>query len=286
MLGAGSSVSSGAPTTADVHAALEAATRGRADGDSLREFLHEIRETERQRILGPLFEGIAPHFGYRLLAALGREKHCAVLNLNWDPLLQMACDAAGVNCVSFDLAYPRDRQKIGTLPPGPGVVCAHAHGRLGESCRYSFVETRAFNTPERRFIKKHFWDHLLVICGTSLRGDTDVAALLAEFATKPRAQGLWPFSRDGLDSAEGARRAFAERTTSVRIRVNSRGINLSISTDSWSCFLRNGAGDAGMRQSQIRARNCLRSTNWSMSVPRYCVADWAAIPWHSSAGLV
>jgi hypothetical protein len=177
LIGAGASLSSGAPSTAQVTKAFEDATKGRLNPRELRTLLHSLPEQDKQDILAPLFGNVVPHIGYRCLAALGRHRRVHVLNLNWDRALTDACDDLDVRHVVFDLCNPRARRLLNGFDDGPGVVIAHVHGKVGEQCRFEALRTLKFGEAETRFLKKHFLSNTLVIAGASVVRDTDLHAL-------------------------------------------------------------------------------------------------------------
>ncbi len=195
VLGAGCSITSGAPSTDAVHRVLTQGTIGRSDGQPIRDFLQHIKEPERQRLLAPLFQGITPHLGYRSLAALARHRRVHVLNLNWDTLVEDACAQAGVQHVGFDLRERARWNSLDSLPPSSGLACVHVHGVLGDSCRYSVLETGHFKDDENSFIEREFWDHLTLVVGASLQGDLDLETFLMNGLTTARKNGLWYFGR-------------------------------------------------------------------------------------------
>lgn len=219
MIGAGASLSSGAPTTGQVAAAFEAATRGRFGVDhSVQRLLHLIPEPEKQEVLQPLFERVTPYIGYRCLAALARHRKVQVLNLNWDSAVEQACEELGVRYVSFDLNDRAGRKEIKKLPKHSGLAVAHVHGRLGEECRFETLKTLKFDAEQARFIAGQFLANTLVVVGASIVHDTDVLELL----TRPaRAGGLsrnepsqWFFGRP-----EGSPQLEAIRRSSIRSGV-------------------------------------------------------------------
>lgn len=196
MLGAGASLSSGAPTTAQVHQALERATRGRSSGEDLRSFLHRISSREQQEILAPLFKNTNPSVGYRSLASIARTKRIHILNLNWDTLVEDSCELLKIPYVSFDIKdWKSNEDKIKGLPPAQGIVCVHVHGIIGQSTRYATLDTLSFDSDETRFLQENFLQFKLLITGTSLQGDLDFENLWRITQSNGNASDRWFFGR-------------------------------------------------------------------------------------------
>ena len=66
--------------------------------------------------LEPIFAQLRPHVGYRCLAALARSRRVVVINLNWDPLVTMACDLLNVPWVAYDIGDRAQWDASATLP--------------------------------------------------------------------------------------------------------------------------------------------------------------------------
>jgi hypothetical protein len=210
VLGAGCSLSSGTPPTAVVHAAFEDATRGRRGSAEVRDLLHLIPEAEKQDILRPLFANATPYIGYLSLAALGRRRRMHILNLNWDTLLEQACDQLAVPYVSFDFNDRSLWREVDRLPPESGILIVHPHGILGDECRYETLATLRFDDDQKNYISAHFLAYTTVIVGASVTNDTDLHELLL---AQPRpmsgrpAASQWYFGRpDATDQQESVRR--------------------------------------------------------------------------------
>lgn len=210
LIGAGASISSGAPTTGDVFRAFEQATRGRIPPGELKAFLHTISERDKQDVLAPLFQDVSPYIGYRCMAALGRHRRVNVLNLNWDTALEQACRELGVRHLAFDLNDARARKAIGDLD-GPGLAIAHIHGKIGQECRFEALRTLRFSDGETRFLRKHFLGHTMIVAGASVVHDTDLQALLLDARARGGADdghmpAQWYFGRPDDSSALDAMR--------------------------------------------------------------------------------
>jgi hypothetical protein len=210
VLGAGCSLSSGAPATATVHSAFEDATRGRRGSAEVRDLLHLIPEAEKQDILRPLFANAIPYIGYLSLAALGRRRRVHVLNLNWDTLLEQACDQLSVPHVSFDFNDRSLWNEVERLSPESGILIVHPHGILGHECRYETLATLRFDDDQKNYISTHFLAHTTVVVGASVTNDTDLHELLL---AQPRpvsgrpAASQWYFGRpDATAQQESIRR--------------------------------------------------------------------------------
>jgi hypothetical protein len=196
VLGAGSSLSSGAPTTPMMHKRLADATDGRFKGQ-LREHLHELVRREVRDLLLPLFSDVLPDVGYRLLGALGRTRRINVITLNWDTAAELGCDAAGVRHESFDPL--RSDGTLATheakLPPNAGVLIVHVHGTIHDDARYGVLDTLP-NHPQILDAIMPLLVHDTIVCGASLQGDLDVADVLQRLRTADRDDAaVWLFSR-------------------------------------------------------------------------------------------
>lgn len=194
ITGAGASLSSGAPTTYAVHEQLRAATNMRLE-NMTRERLHEIVDETLREAVAPLFTDVSPNSGYRLLAALGRQRRVNVINLNWDDAIEQACTLGGVPCEPLD---PVEGQTLAEaqagLPPDRGVLVVHVHGILRRRPRYSLLET--LPSPEIWAQIRPLFAHTTIICGASLTGDIDVAEAIHRAAGAPEdAPEVWHFAR-------------------------------------------------------------------------------------------
>src|SRR4051794_14301891 len=97
FLGAGASLSSGAPSTSKVVESVRLKFSGgfKSDEDVYTKLV-DIPEADKRLAIVPLFEEVRPYIGYRMLAAVARGRPVTVVNLNWDDCVQRACDALGV----------------------------------------------------------------------------------------------------------------------------------------------------------------------------------------------
>jgi hypothetical protein len=213
LIGAGASLSSGAPTTTEVANAFHHALHGRLAGTDVKSFLHLIPESEKQEILAPLFRGVRPYIGYFCLAALGRHRRVRVLNLNWDNALEQACRALDVPYTVSDLSHAKERKTIELASADPGVDIVHVHGVLGKETRFETLRTLKFSDNEHRFLRRHFLTNTLVIAGASVIYDTDLQALFFEERGRRAAdelvhRGQWYFGRpDTMPLADSVRRS-------------------------------------------------------------------------------
>jgi hypothetical protein len=213
VLGAGASISSKCPTTAEVDRKLRELTRSRFPGRFVRDVLHHFSQTQVQLQLAPLFAHANPYIGYLSLAALGRHRRVHVLNLNWDPMLKRACDELGVASVSFDLRSPPSIEEVAKqLADDSGLLIAHVHGRLGEECRYEQLSTLKFDTAEKDLIAAQFFAHPRVFIGASLLGDSDLKELL--WNDDGSIAPTWYFGRPvDLEAEDELRATLPHRTT-------------------------------------------------------------------------
>ena len=193
LIGAGASISSGAPTTAQVAAAFATLQHGRYAGQDLRAVLHTLPEREKQDILEPLFASVRPNVGYRALAALATHKPVIVLNLNWDHALRDAAAIVGVTEQRLDI------QDVDPLAPprlgGTGLLQLHLHGLLGRQCRFGTLETLTFTEGQSSFLIDQCLLQTVVIIGASLRGETDLPRIFTTAQQSGDAGTVWYFGR-------------------------------------------------------------------------------------------
>jgi hypothetical protein len=207
LIGAGASISSGAPATAEVEAAFAPLQQGRYAGQDLRAVLHTLPKAEKQDILAPLFAGVRPNVGYRALAALAMHKPVIVLNLNWDGALSDAAAMVGTK------EHCRDIQDIDPLAPpvlgATGLLNLHLHGILGGDCRFGTLETLTFPEPLSSYLVDQCLRQMVVIVGASLRAETDLPGVFASAQQSGAAGTVWYFGRPEA----AARTARAHRMT-------------------------------------------------------------------------
>ncbi len=212
LIGAGASLSSGAPTTQEVFRAFNARYPARLpDTEALRHRSHTITNTEKLNAIAPLFARNVPFVGYRCLAAVAESKRVYVLNLNWDSAVEDACKAVGVPCVGVSAEDKRAEygRLLNILPPGKGVFCLHLHGSIKErsAIKIGTLETNAFSKKLTRFLKKHAVPHPFVAIGTTIAGDLDVVSLFRERVSSLRDiddTPAWLFARPGFDAFGGS----------------------------------------------------------------------------------
>jgi hypothetical protein len=210
VVGAGASLSSGAPSTSRVVDAFDRAFGGRLAGADATERRHAIdgfNESEKRAAIEPLFEGITPYVGYRCLAAMGRERRIFILNLNWDRAPEIACEMLGVPFDSLSLAEGEVRLLDALTKPGYGVVVVHLHGQWDRDVRlgYGTLETLSFSDDARKLLFEHALKHTTVVLGASLADDTDIHELLDHLADErssvTASRPAWLFSRSKPVSA-------------------------------------------------------------------------------------
>lgn len=198
-LGAGASFSSGGPTTRAVHERLSERLGGRLES-LVRERLHNVVDEDVRDSLRPLFQEIRPNVGYRLLAALSRQRRINIINLNWDDAAEQAGEIAGVPCSAFDPLSGKSLQEAeSALPLNKGMLIAHVHGTIGSRPRYSILETLP-NNPELGESVHTLLEHTTFVCGASLAGDLDVAHVLQEMQGRSLASpAVWLFARPAAE---------------------------------------------------------------------------------------
>lgn len=185
VLGAGASLSSGAPTTSEVHQALSDATSRIPEGELL-DRVHDVAGHDKQSTLAPLIERAdQPGIGYLCLAALGHRRRVVVLNLNWDPLVSLACERLEVPHAFYDIRE-RDRwQDADGLPDRRGVLCVHLHGRAGDDSRYGRAETLGYDDAEKAHLRLIASGRRQLVVGASLQ-DHDIVDALRTVHDGPR----------------------------------------------------------------------------------------------------
>ncbi|PKN49432.1 MAG: hypothetical protein CVU63_02185, partial [Deltaproteobacteria bacterium HGW-Deltaproteobacteria-20] len=212
LIGAGASLSSGAPTTDEVFRAINARYPARlSDREALRLRSHTITNSEKLNAIAPLFQKIVPFVGYRCLAVIAKSKRVYVLNLNWDSAVEDACAILGVSCVSASAEDWRAEygQLLKRLPPGKGVFCLHLHGWIREksAIKIGVLETNAFPKKLINFIKKTAVPHPFIAIGTTIAGDLDIVSLLRvgiHSGSDLDRMPAWLFARPGFDAFGGS----------------------------------------------------------------------------------
>ena len=225
LLGAGASLSSGGPGTADILAACrEMRPEVFPDDDAVYDkFSTALTTGERARIIEPLFEKVGAYVGYRCLVAMARFRPVYVVNLNWDSCVRCAGERVGVPVHSFDLedVEEGERALAAVEEDGKGVVCAHVHGYLDykkdhpeakrvKGIRFSVPDTLSFGGEEMKLLQKMLAP-FTVVAGTSLIGPHDAHEVVkalrplvpGEQADGVAAKPLWVFERGSHARAPG-----------------------------------------------------------------------------------
>jgi hypothetical protein len=215
LLGAGASLSSGAPTTHKLERCwLDAYPTRLRCRDELRENLGELTEQEKQSAIKGLFGELHPHIGYHCLAALGRERRILVVNLNWDDALDRACEQLGVPHEYVELGEGAGVVTQRLEQFSQGVFILHLHNRLerfGGRHPIGFTTYETLRFDERGLIAKEFFSRQTLVVGASLKGEHDVSDLLLTVASEPGESTVddrpfWVFSRQEEESNEPADR--------------------------------------------------------------------------------
>lgn len=209
LIGAGASLSSNAPTTASVVAALMEARPGMfPDPAAVYAKVHQLSTDDRSAITSRLFSGIVPHVGYRCLAAMARARPIIVVNLNWDECPIDACLRLGIPAEWVEAVHLADTEDVAAALQrlegrGKGLLSVHVHGRLedpGErDPRFGTKETLKFNEREFEQLQLLLSFHTYVI-GTSLSGPHDVTELVKamrapEGLKESRVKRIWVIER-------------------------------------------------------------------------------------------
>jgi hypothetical protein len=237
LLGAGTSLSSGGATFAEIKKAFREATEGRFPTElPLEDYMDKVTYDEKREILAQLFEGFQPAVGYMCLAAMGRTRPVRVVNLNWDLGVETACAELGVVCRSFDI----DEVAAASAAAGreaPGVVVVHLHGRIDGRIRYARMETLKFEDDQKELLHDRFFAHLTIVVGASLSADTDLAELIASAPYPKDAPPLWVLSRE--DPSEGIA-VNVDRWLDARTSRHNHPIDPNIDFDEVLLLLREG----------------------------------------------
>jgi hypothetical protein len=197
VLGAGASASSGGPSTGAVEALLRAHMT-RVPPDEVNDRLHEMPPADVRGALSPMFARLVPYIGYRCLAALARGRRVVVMNLNWDPTVQGACELLGVPYVAYDIQDRAQWAAAAGLPEGRGVVVVHLHGMIDGDPRHGARRTLGFDRDELQHLRDFWAGGRRVVVGTSLDHAHDVIELLAGLTEATRdaePQSTWAFMR-------------------------------------------------------------------------------------------
>jgi hypothetical protein len=197
LLGAGASLSSGAPSYTAVNTTVATKIARRLPAAQLPDELHTVNERDMAAGLAPGFAGVSPSLGYWSLAALARDRPVTVLDLNWDPAAEDAARALGVPYLAYDI---RDHA---ANPPAldNGLVVVHLHGPLAAP-RVGRGDKPSFDAAEVAHLKARHAGGRLLVVGASLDEDHDVRDLLLQVL--PEGEGVWGFFRD--DNSDDALR--------------------------------------------------------------------------------
>jgi hypothetical protein len=212
LLGAGASISSGAPSTPEVIDALTEQFPDEFPDSKISEGMDVISDPQVETAIRPLFfDGIEPriepHVGYLSLAALAKRTRVLIVNLNWDPAVDIAAldRIGGVSCKSIGLDEKTDLSagltKIEECLADPElrIVNLHLHGRIDQGdIRLAPKRTAAFERETVKMLWNSFFIHPTVVVGASLIGERDVTGMLTEASqgiAKPKKTPFWIFSR-------------------------------------------------------------------------------------------
>jgi hypothetical protein len=209
LIGAGASLSSNAPGTADIVAALRRARpRMFPDDPSVYAKVHQLSADDRRTINADLFGDVVPHIGYRCLAAMARVRPIIIVNLNWDDCPVQACARLGLpadwacavhleDTAEVDVAVARLQER------GKGLLSVHVHGRILDpderDPRFGTKETLSFTTEQFEQLQT-LLNFSTYVIGTSLSGPHDVSQLVdamrpPEDLPESRIRRLWVIER-------------------------------------------------------------------------------------------
>jgi hypothetical protein len=176
FLGAGASVSSGAPSTPEIESLLGDMFQRFGSPSDLLTNLHRVAGDDKAAALRDRFEGLVPFIGYRCLAALARTRRILVINMNWDPLLLSACEVLGVPCLSFDLRDQASWPSRDDIDGFVGVIDIHFHGDL-KNPRHGGPDIQWQTAEQVAFLKTLHNGARRLYVGLSLDVDHDVIQL-------------------------------------------------------------------------------------------------------------
>ncbi|MGA9285247.1 MAG: hypothetical protein WBV85_07375 [Solirubrobacteraceae bacterium] len=232
LLGAGASRSSGAPSTPEI---LEALTEKHPDefpDSKVSAGMDAISDSQVESSIRPLFREIRPHIGYLSLAALAKSTRVLIVNLNWDPAVEIACDRLAVKCASVVLDEKKKldeglaKVEACLVDPQYRVVNLHLHGLLDAGdIRLAPKKTLAFQSKTTELLWSSFFTHPTVVVGATLTGERDVTGLITASSQgpEPKKNPFWLFSRqpDRTDIPED--RVAAELLSRNESELNFRG---------------------------------------------------------------
>jgi hypothetical protein len=212
LIGAGSSLSSNAPGTPDIVAALMAARPGMFPSPAaVYARVHGLSTDERTAITNRLFGRVLPHIGYRCLAAMARTRPIIIVNLNWDDCVIDACHRLGLSEDNYAAIHLEDTAEVAAglealLDRGSGLISVHVHGRLQDpeerDPRFGTKETLSFSSSEFEQLQSLLNFRTFVV-GTSLSGPHDVTQLVEALrppvdTPESRIKRLWVIERGPL----------------------------------------------------------------------------------------
>ncbi|MET0304819.1 MAG: hypothetical protein ABW196_01150 [Solirubrobacterales bacterium] len=271
VLGAGDSLSSGAPTTKALIRRFNKLTDGRfgAEPENRRGAIERINEDEKRRAIKDLFRDVRPYIGYRCLAAMGFTRRIYVFTLNWDTALDQACREAGVLLASVSLDEGPEALACALEGEGPGVVIIHAHGQWDKDhpLRWGTLETLSIDDECQRLLAERVFRHATAVIGASLSGDLDLQELIEKLSAEElppiETRPLWLLAREASTGLSGAN--VAAWMQSRRSAFNEV-VDPSVDFDTAMAALR--AAQAGLPFSQVQRKAS------HLDLP-----DWEEIVW-------
>ena len=196
LIGAGASITSGAPSTILVDEAITASVAGhRYPGEEVGHVLAKLTSTQRVGSVRHVFSHVRPHIGYLSLAALARSRRVLVASLNWDLALEMAAASLGVNCESYDLASPLNVISEAARKKSAGLLVWHLHGSIETDIAHGLWNTVALSDAVVDVLAEDFFSHLTIMVGTSFT-DVDVRRAFNRIAAVQSQQPLWTLMKN------------------------------------------------------------------------------------------
>lgn len=237
LLGAGASLSSGAPSTPEVIDALTEQFPNEFPDSKISKGMDAISDPQVETAIRPLFEDIEPHVGCLSLAALAKRTRVLIVNLNWDQAVEIAAlERIPVpyrsivldekNNLEAGLAEIQDCLDDQDLR----IVNLHLHGRLDcGDIRLAPKRTATFEPETIKMLWSSFFTHPTVVVGASLKGERDVTGMLAAAAQKvepntaPKKSPFWIFSRQADQKDSPDEPVAAELLSRSECELNFKG---------------------------------------------------------------
>ena len=195
VLGAGGSISSGAPPTRTVDSYIQKSVETRRfEGEELGHAFAQITRDERIRSVSRLFDGSAPHLGYHCLVALARHRLVRIVTFNWDENIELAARKQHVECASFDHMSSTE-EVTQAFDRNARLIVFHPHGTITTDILHGAWLTSAMPDLTVDLLADKFFSQTTVILGTSV-SDIDLRRAYPFFSRTDRLPPIWALLRD------------------------------------------------------------------------------------------